>query len=66
MRPKPSHPIVDIGELARTYAVVRELGRGGMGNVVLAKHRVAQHCVAIKIASADKLDREAMGRLARE
>ncbi|HMN08602.1 MAG TPA: serine/threonine-protein kinase, partial [Gemmatimonadaceae bacterium] len=57
---------IDIGDLQRTYAVVREIGRGGMGAVVLARHREARHYVAIKIASTDKLDAEALARFSRE
>ncbi|MFP5356118.1 MAG: protein kinase domain-containing protein, partial [Gemmatimonadota bacterium] len=57
---------IDIGDLARTYAVVREIGRGGMGAVVLARHREARHYVAIKIASTDKLDAESLARFSRE
>jgi serine/threonine-protein kinase len=61
--PPPAH---DIGDLDRTYAVVRELGRGGMGAVVLARHREVGHRVAIKIASTDKFDTEGLARFQRE
>jgi serine/threonine protein kinase len=61
--PPPAH---DIGDLDRTYAVIRELGRGGMGAVVLARHREAGHRVAIKIASTDKFDVEGLARFQRE
>lgn len=63
----PAGPLpIDIGELERTYAVVREIGRGGMGAVVLARHREARHYVAIKIASTDRLDAESLARFSRE
>jgi serine/threonine protein kinase len=57
---------IDIGDLERTYAVVREIGRGGMGAVVLARHRSAGHRVAIKVASTEKFDAEGLARFARE
>ena len=63
---KASSDSIDIGELERSYAVLREIGRGGMGAVVLARHREAGHRVAIKIASTGKLDPEALARFARE
>ncbi len=66
MKHKAAFALPDIGELSRTYAVVREIGRGGMGSVVLARHRVARHLVAIKIASAQQLDGETVARLSRE
>jgi N-carbamoyl-L-amino-acid hydrolase len=43
-RPDPS---VDLSELERDYVVKRELGKGGMGSVYLARHRTAGHDVAI-------------------
>ncbi len=67
MKPLKAPPTaVDIGDLDRNYAVIRELGRGGMGSVYLARHRDAGHRVAIKIASTEKFDAEAVARFARE
>ena len=66
MKPQTGSHAIDIGDLARTYAVIREIGRGGMGAVVLARHREAGHHVAIKIASTDKLDAERLARFSRE
>ena len=66
MKPLKAPPAVDIGDLDRNYAVVRELGRGGMGAVFLARHREAGHRVAIKIASTEKFDAEAIARFSRE
>lgn len=63
---KGTTPPVDIGELAATYSVVREIGRGGMGAVVVARHRAAGHFVAIKIATPDKVDAEVLARFTRE
>jgi aminoglycoside phosphotransferase (APT) family kinase protein len=57
---------IDIGDLERTYAVIREIGRGGMGAVVLARHRESGHRVAIKIAATAKFDAEALARFQRE
>jgi len=48
-RPDPS---IDLSELERDYIVKRELGRGGMGSVFLARHRTAGHDVAIKVISS--------------
>ena len=36
-RPDPS---IDLSELERDYIVKRELGKGGMGSVFLARHRL--------------------------
>lgn len=67
MKPLKAPPTaIDIGDLDRNYAVIRELGRGGMGSVYLARHREAGHRVAIKIASTEKFDAEAVARFARE
>ena len=66
VKPLPRASEVDIGELEHTYAVIRVIGRGGMGSVVLARHRVMQHDVAIKIASTEKFDAEALARFSRE
>ena len=67
VKPLKAPPAVfDIGDLDRNYAVVRELGRGGMGAVFLARHREAGHRVAIKIASTEKFDAEAIARFSRE
>ena len=57
---------LDLGNLGATYSVVREVGRGGMGVVVLARHRSAGHQVAIKIASTNQLDDEALARFSLE
>jgi serine/threonine-protein kinase len=49
------------------YDVVRELGRGGMGRVLLARHRALDREVAIKVIHPHWThDREAMLRLVRE
>jgi eukaryotic-like serine/threonine-protein kinase len=66
--PRSAEPTdLDIGDLRKTYAVIREIGRGGMGAVLLARHRTASHLVAIKIASAGAFgDSERLARFARE
>ena len=63
-RPDPS---IDLSELERDYAVKRELGRGGMGSVFLARHRTAGHDVAIKVISSKYIaDSDALSRFERE
>jgi serine/threonine protein kinase len=63
-RPDPS---VDLSELERDYIVKRELGRGGMGSVFLARHRTAGHDVAIKVISSKYIaDADALSRFERE
>jgi hypothetical protein len=63
-RPDPS---IDLSELERDYIVKRELGRGGMGSVFLARHRTAGHDVAIKVISSKYIaDAEALSRFERE
>ena len=63
-RPEPS---IDLSELERDYIVKRELGKGGMGSVFLARHRTAGHDVAIKvIASKYIADADALSRFERE
>lgn len=60
-------PLPDIGLLSREYDVLRELGRGGMGTVVLARHRMATHEVAIKISNDGVVaSADAFARLTRE
>jgi len=63
-RPDPS---VDLSELERDYIVKRELGKGGMGAVFLARHRTAGHDVAIKVISSKFIaDADALSRFERE
>jgi len=63
-RPDPS---IDLSELERDYIVKRELGRGGMGAVFLARHRTAGHDVAIKVISSKYIaDADALSRFERE
>jgi hypothetical protein len=63
-RPDPS---IDLSELERDYIVKRELGRGGMGAVFLARHRTAGHDVAIKVISSKYIaDGDALSRFERE
>jgi tetratricopeptide (TPR) repeat protein/predicted Ser/Thr protein kinase len=63
-RPDPS---VDLSELERDYVVKRELGKGGMGSVYLARHRTAGHDVAIKVISSKFIaDADALSRFERE
>ena len=63
-RPDPS---IDLSELERDYVVKRELGRGGMGAVFLARHRTAGHDVAIKVISSKYIaDADALSRFERE
>ena len=63
-RPEPS---IDLSELERDYIVKRELGKGGMGSVFLARHRTAGHDVAIKVISSKYIaDADALSRFERE
>jgi len=63
-RPEPG---IDLSELERDYIVKRELGKGGMGSVVLARHRTAGHDVAIKVISSKYIaDSDALSRFDRE
>jgi len=63
-RPDPS---IDLSELERDYIVKRELVRGGMGSVFLARHRTAGHDVAIKVISSKYIaDADALSRFERE
>jgi len=63
-RPDPS---INLSELERDYIIKRELGRGGMGAVFLARHRTAGHDVAIKVISSKYIaDADAMSRFERE
>ncbi len=63
-RPDPS---IDLSELERDYIVKRELGRGGMGAVFLARHCTAGHDVAIKVISSKYIaDADALSRFERE
>ena len=63
-RPDPS---IDLSELERDYIVRRELGKGGMGSVYLARHRTAGHDVAIKVISSKYIaDADALSRFERE
>lgn len=63
-RPDPS---IDLSELERDYIVRRELGKGGMGSVFLARHRTAGHDVAIKVISSKHIaDADALSRFERE
>ena len=54
--------------IAETYEIERQLGRGGMGEVWLAKHRrLAGKQVAVKVLHVDRqLPQEALGRFKRE
>jgi len=60
-------PRIDLSELERDYVVKRELGKGGMGSVYLARHRTAGHDVAIKVISSKYIaDADALSRFERE
>jgi serine/threonine protein kinase len=49
------------------FRVVRELGRGGMGVIYLAEHRVLDKPVALKVLNPDVLDNpQALARLLQE
>jgi len=59
-RPIPEGPFVShVGEIIGNYEVLNEIGRGGMGQIYMAKHRTIGRTVAIKflntILTADPL-----------
>ncbi|MEO5762314.1 MAG: protein kinase, partial [Vicinamibacteria bacterium] len=53
-------------KLAGRYEITRELGRGGMGIVYLARDPILDRMVAIKTLRSQKLDAEAQERFDRE
>src|SRR5262245_66691441 len=53
-------------EVGGRYAVVRELGRGGMGRVYLALSLATGEQVAVKVIRQDKIDEETRKRFERE
>ena len=52
--------------LAQRYQIERELGRGGMGVVYLARDEVLDRPLAIKVVSESNLDAKGRARLLRE
>lgn len=48
------------------YQIIRELGRGGMGVVYLARDRLLMRDVAIKVMTPDILSQDAVERFRRE
>lgn len=42
-------PDIEVPNLLAGYAIVREVGRGGMGRVLLARHRITGRPAAIKV-----------------
>jgi formylglycine-generating enzyme required for sulfatase activity/tRNA A-37 threonylcarbamoyl transferase component Bud32 len=48
------------------YEVVRELGRGGMGVVYLARHKLTDRAEVLKVIKTDRADPEAAARFLRE
>ncbi|OAI57915.1 hypothetical protein AYO47_00035 [Planctomyces sp. SCGC AG-212-M04] len=46
---KPMSPDFEVPDVLAGYSIVREIGRGGMGRVLLAKHRSTGRPAAIKI-----------------
>ena len=54
------------GELALKYEYVGPLGRGGMGRVILARHRQLDELVAIKLLHPESIGSESVSRLLRE
>ena len=62
-----AHPSPNLGRLEDDYEFVREVGRGGMATVYLARDRRDGRLVAVKAIHARYLeDPEAMARFARE
>jgi serine/threonine protein kinase/uncharacterized protein YecT (DUF1311 family) len=62
-----THPSPNLGRLEDDYEFVREVGRGGMATVYLARDRRDGRLVAVKAIHARYLeDPEAMARFARE
>ncbi len=53
-------------KLGNRYEVVRELGRGGMGVVLLARDVLLERDVAVKLIGANELSAEARARFLRE
>jgi len=54
------------GDLLQDYEILRELGRGGMGVVYLARHRLVGHEVVIKTLVAEALTPTSRERFQRE
>jgi WD40 repeat protein len=69
-KPPPSSPPAGVPpELAEhsRYRILRELGKGGMGTVFQAKHRLMERLVAIKVINQSLLDHpEALQRFHQE
>ena len=60
---RQSHQLKQVGD----YEILGELGRGGMGTVYKAKHKLLQQTVAVKVLSEALLDdAQAVGRFKRE
>jgi serine/threonine protein kinase len=55
---KPSASINLPPEVAAKYEVTSTLGRGGMGVVLAARHRITKQAVAIKLLLTDKLENQ--------
>ena len=53
-------------KLANRFEIVRELGRGGMGVVYMARDPLLERDVAIKVVSPHLLTPEAVQRVARK
>lgn len=68
MTEAPPSPLAAGLVIAQTYEIERQLGRGGMGEVWLAKHRrLAGKQVAVKVLHVDRqLPQEALARFKRE